>query len=216
MDSGRRKIDILQIGAHVGNTCNDPIFNKNEIENYNDIILIEPVPYLFKQLKNNYSTKKNFDKITFLNIAASNKNGSIDLYIPSEKNDFSKFGFWANQLASVNQDHIKIHIPECIVDKITVETKTLNTLIEEFNIESIENLFIDTEGHDYEILMDLDLTKLKPKNIWFENKHMDGVKFAFDKNNCPRYNELMKHFKENGYEMVFERTEDTYIKLNTL
>lgn len=207
----KRKVDILQVGAHIGNTGNDPIFSK--IENYNDIILVEPVPYLFEQLKNNYSTKKNFNNMSFLNLAVSNHNGTTDLHIPSQSNDFSKLFGWTNQLASVNENHIKTFVPECIVEKITVETKTLNSLIEEHNIESIENLFTDTEGHDYEILMDLDLTKLKPKNIWFENKHMDGPKHVFDRNNCPRYNQLIKHFLEHGYEIIFENSEDTHIRL---
>ena len=44
---------------------------------------------------------------------------------------------------------------------------------------------------------------------------MDGPKHAFDKNNCPRYNELIKYFKENGYNIIFENSEDTCIKLDT-
>lgn len=207
----KRKVDILQVGSHIGNTGNDPIFSN--IENYNDIILVEPVPYLFGQLKNNYKMKRNFNTITFLNLAVSNHNGTTDLYVPSQSNNFNNLVSWTNQLASVNEAHIKTFVPECIVEKIAVETKTLNSLIKEYNIESIENLFTDTEGHDYEILMDLDLSKLKPKNIWFENKHMDGPKHIFDKNNCPRYNELIKHFLEHGYEIVFENSEDTHIRL---
>jgi hypothetical protein len=39
---------IIQIGSHVGNTCNDPIFNI--VDNDTNLILVEPVPYLFEQL----------------------------------------------------------------------------------------------------------------------------------------------------------------------
>jgi hypothetical protein len=46
---------IIQIGSHVGNTCNDPIFNI--VNNDTKLILVEPVPFLFKQLKINYNKK---------------------------------------------------------------------------------------------------------------------------------------------------------------
>ena len=46
---------IIQIGSHVGKTCNDPIFNV--VDNNTKLILVEPVPFLFEQLKINYNTK---------------------------------------------------------------------------------------------------------------------------------------------------------------
>ena len=46
---------IIQIGSHIGDTCNDPIFNI--VNNNTKIILVEPVPYLFMQFKNNQRFK---------------------------------------------------------------------------------------------------------------------------------------------------------------
>ena len=46
---------IIQIGSHIGNTVNDPIFNS--VNNNTILILVEPVPYLFNILKNNYKSK---------------------------------------------------------------------------------------------------------------------------------------------------------------
>ena len=80
--------------------------------------MIEPVPYLFNKLKDNY---KLYNNITFLNIAISNHDGFIDLYVPSEKNDFTKLVYYTNQLASTNKEHITTFVPECIVDKINIE-----------------------------------------------------------------------------------------------
>jgi len=40
---------VLQIGSHIGNTPNDPIYNL--IDESTRLILVEPVPYLFEQLK---------------------------------------------------------------------------------------------------------------------------------------------------------------------
>jgi len=199
---------IIQVGSHIGNTCNDYLYN-NINPNFKYII-IEPVPYLFEQLKENY---KSYNNIILLNIAISNYNGYIDLYTPSEKNDFTKLVHWCSQLASTNKDHITTFVPQCIIDKISVECKTLNTLIKKYNITELEYLYTDTEGHDYDILMDIDLLFIRPKNIIFENKHMDGPKHSLDINNCPKYYNLLNHFKKHGYEVEYQSSEDTHIKL---
>jgi FkbM family methyltransferase len=200
-------IDYFQIGAHIGKTDNDHIFNNNCINK--SIILIEPVPYLFDQLKINYTDKINTNTITFLNIAVSNNDGNLNLFVPSINNDFTKYPSWASQLASTNEVHIKTHIPNLLVDKITVPCYKLNTLIRTMNISHIENLLVDTEGHDYDILMDLDLNILKPITIRFEHKHMDGV---FTR--AGKYLILIDHFFKHGYKMVYENFEDIVISLN--
>ena len=199
---------IIQVGAHIGKTSND--FLINNIKDDIQYLLFEPVPYLFKQLCENYKNKKN---VKLFNIAISNYNGSLPLYIPSEKNDFSKLVSYTSQLASTNENHIKTFVPNCIVDKIEVQCKTLNTIIEEYKIENLEEIYTDTEGHDYDILMDLDLTKHKPERIIFENKHMDGPKHQLIKSDCPKYNYLLNHFYKNDYEFVSETSENTIIKI---
>ena len=40
---------ILQIGSHIGNTPNDPIYKL--VNENTKLILVEPVPYLFNELK---------------------------------------------------------------------------------------------------------------------------------------------------------------------
>jgi len=142
---------IIQIGSHVGNTSNDPIFNI--VDNDTNLILVEPVPYLFEQLKNNYNKKfENNHNIIFINKAVSNFIGEIEMTFPSEKNDYSKLPFWASQLASVNSDHARGDIDSLLVEKIIVETTTINQIVKEYNITQIDLLHTDTEGHDYTIL----------------------------------------------------------------
>ena len=199
---------IIQVGSHIGNTSNDFLFNN--IDSKYNYIMIEPVPYLFKKLQDNY---RSYTNITCLNIAISNYNGSIKLYTPSQTNDFNKLVNWTDQLTSINKDHITTFAPDCIIDEISVECKTLNTLISEYNIKHIEYLYTDTEGHDYDILMDLDLSIIRPKNIIFENKHMDGPKHILDVNNSPKYDSLLRHFNEYGYEVESQTEEDTHITL---
>lgn len=199
-------VDYFQVGAHVGNSSNDHIFK--ESFNNKQMILIEPVPYLFKQLQKNYLEKTKNNTIQFKNYAVSNKDGVLELYVPSESNDFSRYPNWATQLASTNPEHIQRHFSDLIVEKISVPCFRLNTLIKELNISNIEYLIVDTEGHDYDILMDLDLSIVKPKKIQFENSHMDGVFLTGDK-----YTHLLNHFKEHGYEKIYEDKFDSIIKL---
>jgi O-methyltransferase len=197
---------VIQVGAHIGNTENDMLF-KN-INNKLTYILIEPVPHVYHILKQNY---KNYTNVICINIAVSNKIGEIELYIPSQNNDFNSLVPWASQLASTNPDHIHTFVPNCIVEKISVQCTTLNKLIEDYNIQYIDTIITDTEGHDYDILMDLNLST-KPDHIIFENKHMDGPKHQIDIDNAPKYHELLNHFKLHGYDIEKQTAEDTFLK----
>jgi hypothetical protein len=201
----------LQVGSHVGDSPNDTLFVQDLSDK--NIILIEPVPYLFEQLKENYKTKT-VKNIIGLNLAVSNFNGTLKLYVPSQRNDFTQFPFWTSQLTSTKKENItKQTVYEdgtyapIIIDEITVQCFTLNTIIDEMGIKSIENLLIDTEGHDYEILMDLNFDKIKPKRIIFEIKHMDGVLTM----RGTRHQTLINHLLSYGYRIVHDNGEDDMI-----
>jgi FkbM family methyltransferase len=196
---------IIQIGSHVGNTSNDPIFNL--INDTTTLVLVEPVPFLFRQLKANYN-KLNNPNIFFINKAVSNFIGHIEMTIPSEANDFSRLPFWASQLASVDPNHATGHINGLLVEQISVETTTVNQIVEEFGITNIDLLHTDTEGHDYTILMDYNF-KIKPKQILFEHKHMDGLLTVGD-----RYIELCDKLLSLGYTKMGQNSEDTLFQLN--
>lgn len=195
---------IIQIGSHVGKTLNDPIYNKVDIDT--TLFLIEPVPYLFNELKKNYSSK-NVKNIHFINKAVSNKIGNLELTIPSQDNDFSKFPFWASQLSSTNNNHISTHLSNLKTEKLIVESTTIDEIIKEFNIRDIELLHTDTEGHDYEILNSYSFV-IKPKYILFEHKHMDGT-FIVGMN----YRRLIKKLKSLGYIWDYKSSDDTMFKL---
>ena len=197
---------IIQIGSHIGNTVNDPIFNS--VNNNTILILVEPVPYLFNILKNNYKSKfVDNQNIYFINKAVSNFIGEIEMTIPSEKNEFHLLPFWASQLASINPDHATGHIHQLLVEKINVKTTTLNEIVKEYNITHIDLLHTDTEGHDYTILMDYNF-EIKPNMIMFEHKHMDGLFTVGIK-----YIELSNKLLSLGYKKIGQNSEDTTFQL---
>ena len=156
-------IDVFQIGSHTGNTYNDLILNLKIILLFQQNLSLN----LFEKLKVNYEEKSKSNNIIFLNIAISNTDGTLKLYTTSLTNDFNKLPIWTDQLSSVNKNHIKSQRKEIIVDEIEVPCKRLNTVISNYGIKHIEYLIVDTEGHDFEILMDLNFDLLKPVNIIF-------------------------------------------------
>ena len=197
---------IIQIGSHVGDTINEPIFNI--VDNNTKLILVEPVPFLFKQLINNYNKIfKTNQNIFFINKAVSNFIGEIEMTIPSENNNWQDLPFWASQLASVNSDHATGHISSLLVEKINVKTTTINEIVKEYNINQIDLLHTDTEGHDNIILMDYDFV-IKPKKIIFEHKHMDGL-FQIG----IKYIELSNKLLSLGYKKTQQNSEDTTFEL---
>lgn len=201
-----RNKTIIQIGSHEGSTCNDPIFNV--VDDSTKMILVEPVPYLFSRLQKNYKDRFGDNpNIIFINKAVSDFVGYIEMTIPSENNDFSKLPFWASQLGSINSDHAKGHICNLMVEKIIVKTTTINEIVQENNIDEIDLLHTDTEGHDYNILMAYDFN-VKPRKVMFEHKHIDGL-FRVGK----KYEELSDRLISLGYKKVHQDMEDTIFEL---
>ena len=202
---------IIQIGSHVGNTLNDPLFQN--VDNSTKLILVEPVPFIFNQLKKNYTDKfPDSNNIIFINKAASSKTGTLELTVPSEKNDFNKLPWYASQLGSVNDNHISGHldqfidIPKVITEKITVPAITIDDIVKEHNIKEIDLLHTDTEGHDYDIIMNYSFI-VKPKKIMFEHKHMDGFFHHGEK-----YEKLVSILEKKGYKVVEKGEEDTIME----
>jgi FkbM family methyltransferase len=204
------KVNYLQIGSNIGNTNSDMLFSKDIINK--NLILIEPVPYLFQKLVDNYKERHSNNYIILLNIAISNKDDMLELYVPSLNNNLANLPSWITELSSTNKDHIYNHtsqnFPNLIVDKISVPSLSLNSLIKIYKIKEIDYLIVDTEGHDYYILMDLDLNIIKPNKIRFENRHMDDTHTRGKK-----YIELVEHLCKYGYKLIEETNEDTTMSL---
>ena len=73
----------------------------------------------------------------------------------------------------------------------------------------MKSLVIDTEGHDFEILNDLDLNLLRPKKIIFEHKHMEGTNKIVGE----KYDTILNKLFSFGYVKTHMDTEDTYLEL---
>ena len=165
---------LVVIGAHFGVWLDGKI---NQYKNDN-ILLIEPVPYNYKILRDKFLNYKNISICT--NAIFSEKNKK-EFYFVKEKS-ISKLGkHWASGIGSFDKKHILNHrnkrfqITENDIEKIEIEFITFDDLIKSYEINMIDNLQIDVEGAEFDILNSIDFKKIKINSIQFESKHFDGT-----------------------------------------
>lgn len=196
--------DFLQVGSHVGNTPNDPIFA--HVTNKTRGILVEPIPWIFEQLRSNYAGRS--AGLVFINKAVSSAPGTLRLYAPSQANDWAHLPVWASQLSSVRQNHAKDHGLLLTTELVEAEATTIAQICVQHGVRELGLLHTDTEGHDAEILMSLDFRSFRPRRILFESKHTDGT--------CRRsheYQRALERLAMNGYRVTREDSEDTLVEL---
>ena len=169
-----KKFGLVVIGAHFG------VWLKEDIVQFShkEILLVEPVPYNYNKLKENFKDSSNIHICT--NAVFSEHKKSKFYYV--NENSISKLGkHWASGIGSFKKNHILEHrtkrfkIEEKDIDEIEIEFITFDDLIKRYSIESIDKLQIDVEGAEYEILKSIDYKKINISSIKFESKHFDGT-----------------------------------------
>jgi FkbM family methyltransferase len=183
---------LVVIGAHNGFWLQDEI--KNTCKN---ILLIEPVPYNFLQLKERYS---NFSNIFFEQNFVGETNSQISFFFVKE-DSITKLGkHWASGIGSFSKKHILNHkskrfnIKDSDIDEIQILSITFKELCEKHNITIIDKLLIDVEGTEKKIIESIDYKKILIKELIFEYKHLDG-NFIFDNN----LKKIIKFLNNKGF-----------------
>ena len=168
------KFGLVVIGAHFGVWLNDDI-SRFDKEN---ILLVEPVPYNYKKLKERFINSSN---VFICTNAIFSEHKISKFYYVNEKS-IPKLGkHWASGIGSFNKNHILDHrtkrfkIEEEDIDEIEIEFITFEDLVRNYAIKSIDKLQIDVEGAEYEILKSIDYKKININSIQFESKHFDGT-----------------------------------------
>ena len=186
---------LVVIGAHFGVWLKDQI---NSIEN-EQILLVEPVPYNYNRLKEDFKNNKNIHICTN---AVFSENKKRKFYYVNQ-NSINKLGkHWASGIGSFNKNHILEHktkrfkIEDHDIVEIEIEFITFDSLINKYSIKSIDKLQIDVEGAEYEILKSIDFKNIEIKSIQFESKHFDGT---FKEG--PKLDEIKQKLKSEGYNL---------------
>ena len=187
---------LVVIGAHFGVWLNEKI---DQYKNQN-ILLIEPVPYNYKILEDKFSKNEN---ILICTNAIFSEKEKKDFYFVKESS-ISKLGkHWASGIGSFDKQHILNHkskrfqITENDIEKIEIEFFTFDDLIENYQINSINNLQIDVEGAEYGILNSIDFKKVRINSIQFESKHFDGTFVE-----GPKLKLIKDKLKKNGFKIT--------------
>lgn len=199
-------LSYLQIGAHDGILV-DPMYDF-VLKHPNTVrgILIEPIPSVFEKLKTNYS---NFPYIVPLNLAIHNSKRSATMYKVKESVLPKKHKF-ASGWASLDSMHWKRMdgIVESDIEEIVVNCMTVAEVLSKYEFGCPDVLVIDTEGYDYEILQDIDLSAIRPILIRFEH----GLSTKTMSSN--ELDQLINKFNSHGYQVILEQNDATALDTN--
>ena len=171
--------NCLDIGAHTGS------FSKKLLEKENiRIIAFEAMKENFKKLK---KLEKNYQNFHCFNIALSNIKGISNIYFTNVKSQLSSIEINLKNINFLKNRKIK---------KKKIKTDTLDNFVKNNKYlfsEKIDFIKIDTEGHDYKILVGAKkfIKNNKPKFIQIEmNYH-----YLFAGENLYQFKKLLVNYE---------------------
>jgi FkbM family methyltransferase len=197
-----KTLTFLQIGANDG-VMNDPIYNFN-LRN-KDVVsgfVLEPLPDIFESLVENY---KLCPGIKPVNLAIHSTQSEMVMHRVKPENA-DKMHSFAKGIASFDENHWKktTLVPDPnAMEKIKVRCTSFADFIDSNTIDKLDLLLIDTEGYDYQILMSIDYSKIKPKMIRFEH----GVRN--DIMSSDQFLQICNHLNSYGYQIIAESYDAT-------
>ena len=165
---------LVVIGAHFG------VWLQGEIDKYKNqnILLVEPVPYNYKILQKSFEKQDNI----FICTNAIFSENKTERFFFVKEDSIPKLGkHWASGIGSFNKQHILNHrtkrfkIEESDIEFIEIDFINFDTLLNKYEIKSIDKLQIDVEGAEFNILNSIDYKKENINKILFESKHFDGT-----------------------------------------
>lgn len=147
-------------------------------------VLVEPIPDLAEKCRKLRPNAKTFEYAC----TDSEETQNITLYIPYDLNNDNEL--FARAAIGENIDDGKFVKHR----EITVQTRNLNSILEEAGTKTIDLFSIDVEGAELEVLLGVDLEKYKPRLILLEDKHLYLTKHRYLKKNNYR---LVKRTRQN-------------------
>lgn len=157
---------VVQIGAMDGITF-DPVHEY--ITKYGwQGLLVEPLPDQFSKLENTY---KGNDKLKFANVAVAEEDGAAIMHRVSDaavaSGDVPRWGYG---LGSFYKDRNALAFDDVkeLMFEEEVACLSLPSLLNKYVVQEIDVLQIDAEGHDYQILKQLDFAIYEPLVINME------------------------------------------------
>lgn len=170
----RPRAFFIQIGSNDG-AHSDPL-RPVILSSHWRGILIEPVPYVFERLRQNYG---HIDRLTLANVAIADRDGALPFYhlrkaLPEEAGQLPS---WYDQLGSFLPEVVLKHkefIPDIEQRLVCTQVPaiTFDTLCRRYGVEQVDLIHIDTEGYDWQIIQMIDWSRVRPKILMFEHHHL--------------------------------------------
>jgi FkbM family methyltransferase len=156
---------FVDVGAHNGKSINNTLYFEQN-NNWTGIN-VEPLPHIYKKLKNNRPNCIN------LNCAVSNIDGSAN-FICNEGYTEMLSGLEKDyDIRHLNRRDREIKQMGGSTKIIEVKTNRLETILNEYNIDHINYLSIDVEGGEFNVIKSINFDKVFIDVIGFENNYND-------------------------------------------
>ena len=184
------EIDVfLDIGAHKG-TYTDLVINNFKTKK---ILMFEPQEDIFNYLKKKYENKNN---IFVINKALSDESNILDF-------NFNKHDLTSSlSKLDLKNDYLRLKAklfsttPEGMTVKIKkIQTETLFSVLNDRNIQDVDFLKIDTEGHELQVLQGMK-DKIKKVRCMLVEFHNDEIYVSYNPE------ELHKFLVSNNFQLV--------------
>jgi len=160
-------LTFVQIGANDGVTSDN--IHSLILEHKWSGILVEPVLELFQILQVNYA---GVPGLKFEQAAIAEHDGEATMY--RVRDDVPGLPSYADRVHSLKREITLKEIggrADALV-AVTVPALTLPSLLMKHGFDRLDVLAIDTEGADFEIVRQIDFSRVKPSLIIYEHKHL--------------------------------------------
>ena len=185
---------IVQVGAYIGNTINDPLhtFLLRELPRKpgSTVVLVEPVAEYFEQLEAAYA---GVPGARFENVAIADGEGERDFYRLGVDPASHGRPEWLSQLGSLRETRMTEmwdRYEQGLMDQLgetrdlkswwlenrvveLVRCVTLDQILQRHQLDRLDLLQIDAEGYDYEILRTIDFARTRPRFVNYERVLLD-------------------------------------------
>lgn len=188
----RSKGFFLDIGAHNGVTYSNSCFFEKSLGWTG--ICVEPIPDVFAELKKNR-------QCILENACITATDGEVK---------FTRITGYSEMLSGITDQYDERHLSRIekelkeaggTKEEITVQGKSISTLIKQHNVTQIDFCSIDTEGNEMPILKSFPFHLIKPRVFLIENNYKDQ--------------QMRDLLAAQGYTYVFRLGDEIY-KLGTV
>lgn len=181
-------MNIVQIGSNRGYDDLTNYISENR-NNINLLLLVEPLEKFNDSLNECY----NYIQNKFIeNIVVTDTNDEyVSIYLDLNMDD-------SQAQTSLLKEHVIKHFPNGEIIEKKVKCVNINNLFDNYNLSSIDYLFIDAEGIDDKIIKSIDFEKYSIDKIYYETAHINRK-------------DIKNFLNENGYD-VFDYEENSLAK----